>query len=205
MGKGTKKIVFSIIGIIVAAVFVVVLYYLISEGKLQSSGESSANQSEVQKLLEKDLDASYPETPGELVKLYWRYNKCIYNNVAGNEKNTKGILKQIRKFYDTELLDGEGNSWDEMLKKVQKEQKEYKKKNRTISTYVVQPNSTVQYADLGGKESAAVMSGVLTKEKSKRSQTYEKFICRKDQDGKWRILGWKQTNDANDIAFLGDK
>lgn len=203
MGKGTKKIVFSLFGIIVAAVCVVVLYYLISEGKLESSGISTANESEVQKLLEKDIDTSYPETPAEVVKLYWRYNKCIYNN-AGGEKNTKGLLKQIRKFYDTELLEGEGNSWDEMLKQVKNEQAEYAKKKRTISTYVVQPNSTVQYADLDGKESAAVMSGVLTKEKSKRLQVYEKFICRKDQDGRWRILGWKQTKDANDIAYLGD-
>lgn len=203
MGKGTKKIVFSLFGIIVVAVCVVVLYYLISEGKLESSGISTANESEVQKLLEKDIDTSYPETPAEVVKLYWRYNKCIYNN-AGGEKNTKGLLKQIRKFYDTELLEGEGNSWDEMLKQVKNEQAEYAKKKRTISTYVVQPNSTVQYADLDGKESAAVMSGVLTKEKSKRLQVYEKFICRKDQDGRWRILGWKQTKDANDIAYLGD-
>lgn len=205
MGKGTKKIVFSLVGIIVAAVCVVVLYYLISEGKLESSGNTAADESEVQKLLEKDLDTSYPETPAEVVKLYWRYNKSIYNKAAGNEKNTKGLLKQIRKFYDTELLEGEGNSWDEMLKQVQKEQKEYKKKKRTISTYVVQPNSTVPYADLDGKEGATVMSGVLTKEKSKRRQVYEKFVCRKDQDGKWRILGWKQTKDANDIAYLGDK
>lgn len=204
MGKGTKKIVFSLFGIIVAAVCVVVLYYLISEGKLESSGKSAADESEVQKLLEKDIDTSYPETPAEVVKLYWRYSKCIYNN-AGGEKNTKGLLKQIRKFYDTELLEGEGNSWEEMLKQVKNEQAEYAKKKRTISTYVVQPNSTVQYADLEGKEGAAVMSGVLTKEKSKRSQVYEKFICRKDQDGKWRILGWKQTKDANDIAYLGDK
>lgn len=203
MGKGTKKIVFSLFAIIVAAVCVVVLYYLISEGRLESSGISAANESEVQKLLEKDIDTSYPETPAEVVKLYWRYNKCIYNN-AGGEKNTKGLLKQIRKFYDTELLEGEGNSWDEMLKQVKNEQAEYAKKKRTISTYVVQPNSTVQYADLDGKESAAVMSGVLTKEKSKRLQVYEKFICRKDQDGRWRILGWKQTKDANDIAYLGD-
>ncbi|MDE6850930.1 MAG: hypothetical protein K2J67_00360 [Lachnospiraceae bacterium] len=203
MGKGTKKIIFSLIGIVAAAVCVVVLYYLISEGKIGKSSNSAATESEVQKLLDKDNDTVYPETPTEVVKLYWRYNKCLYNS-SMNDKKLEGMLKQLRKFYDAELLEGEGNSWDDMLAQVKKDQSSYAKKERTIASYTVQPNSTVQYAELDGRECATVISGVLTKEKSKRSQVYEKFMCRKDEDGRWRILGWQQTVDANEIAYLGD-
>lgn len=203
MKKETKKIVFSLTGIVFAAVFAVVLFYLISEGKLSSSGNSAATATEVNKLLEKDLDAGYPETPTEVVKLYWRYNKCIYNS-SMNDKNMKAMLKQFRKFYDEELLAGEGNSWDDMLKQLKEDQKEYAKKERKIASYTVQPNSTIQTAKLDDKECATVIAGVLTKEKSKRSQVYEKFMCRKDADGKWRILGWEQTVDADEISYLGD-
>lgn len=204
MKKGTKKIIFSLIGIIAAAVCVVVLYYLISEGKIGASGNSTAADSEVQKLLKKDNDTAYPETPTEVVKLYWRYNKCIYNS-SMNDKNLQGMLKQLRKFYDAELLEGEGNSWDDMLEQVKKDQGSYLKKERKIASYVVQPNSTIQRAELDGRECATVISGVLTKEKSKRDQVYEKFICRKDESGRWRILGWQQTTDVNEIAYLGEK
>lgn len=204
MKKGTKKILFSLIGIVVAAVCVVLLYYLISEGKIGASGNSTATDSEVQKLLKKDNDTAYPETPTEVVKLYWRYNKCIYNS-SMNDKNLQGMLKQLRKFYDAELLEGEGNSWDDMLEQVKKDQGSYLKKERKIASYVVQPNSTIQRAELDGRECATVISGVLTKEKSKRDQVYEKFICRKDEDGRWRILGWQQTTDVNEIAYLGEK
>ncbi len=204
MGKGMKKIVFSLIVIIAAAVCVVVLYYLISEGKIGGAGNSAATESEIQKLLDKDNDTKYPETPTEVVKLYWRYNKCLYNN-AMNDKELQGIVKQLRKFYDTELLEGEGNSWDDMLGKIKEDRESYAKKDRKIASYAVQPNSTVQYAELDGRECATVISGVLTKEKSKRSQVYEKFMCRKDEDDRWRILGWQQTTDANEIGYLGEK
>ena len=201
MAKGTKKIIFSLIGIVVAAVCVVVLYYLISERKIGSTGNSAATESEVQKLLEKDNDTTYPETPTEVVKLYWRYNKCIYNS-SMDDKDLQGLVKQLRKFYDEELLAGDGNSWDDMLKQVKKDQASYFKKERTIASYAVQKNSTVKSAELDGRECATVISGVLTKEKSKREQVYEKFMCRKDKDGRWRILGWQQTTDADEIANL---
>lgn len=201
MARGTKKIIFSLIGIVIAAVCVVVLYYLISERKIGGSGNSGATESEVQKLLDKDNDTTYPETPTEVVKLYWRYNKCIYNT-SMNDKNLEGMVKQLRNFYDEELLAGEGNSWDDMLDQVKEDQASYLKKERKIASYVVQKNSTIQSAELDGRECATVISGVLTKEKSKREQVYEKFMCRKDENGRWRILGWQQTTDENEIAYL---
>ncbi|MDE6568844.1 MAG: hypothetical protein K2K70_14105 [Lachnospiraceae bacterium] len=201
MEKGTKKIIFSLIGIVVVAVCVVVLYYLISERKIGVSGNSVATESEVQKLIEKDNDTAYPETPTEVVKLYWRYNKCIYNS-SMKDKELQELLKQLRKFYDEELLAGEGNSWDEMLKQVKKDQTSYLKKEKKIASYAVQKNSTVQKAELDGRECATVVAGVVIKEKSKRDQTYEKFMCRKDQNGKWRILGWQNTTDEDEIASL---
>lgn len=203
MKKETKKVVFSFLGVACVAVFAVVLFYLISQGKLGSSGNSAATASEVEKLLEKDNDTVYPETPTEVVKLYWRYNKCIYNS-SMNDKKMQGMLKQLRKFYDAELLEGEGNSWDEMLEQVRKDQQSYLKKERKIARYTVQQSSTVQYAEVDGRECATVISGVLTREKSKRNQVYEKFICRKDEEGRWRILGWQQTTDKDEIAYLGE-
>lgn len=201
MAKGTKKIIFSLIGIVVAAVCVVVLYYLISERKIGTTGNSAATESEVQKLLDKDNDTTYPETPTEVVKMYWRYNKCIYNS-SMNDKDLQGLVKQMRKFYDEELLAGDGNSWDDMLKQVKKDQKSYLKKDRKIASYAVQKNSKIQTAKLEDRECATVISGVLIKEKSKRDQIYEKFMCRKDENGRWRILGWQQTTDADEIADL---
>lgn len=203
MNKMTRKILFALIGIIIVAVLIVVVYYMLIQGKLTSSRNSATSSTEIEKLLDKDLDDKYPETPTEVIKLYWRFNKCLYNYSMSDE-NFEELLKQLRKMYDEEFLALEDNSWDNMLANLKKDKAAYEKKKQVISTYTVQQNSTVQYGDLDGAEGATVISGVLLKEKSKRKQTYEKFICRRDDDGKWRILGWEQTTDEDEIAVLGD-
>ena len=153
--------------------------------------------------MSKDLDNGYPETPTEVLKLYWRYNKCLYNTTLTDKEYNK-LLKQLRKLYDAELLDVKDNAWEKMYKRLAKEQKSYKKKEQTISTYVVQPAGSIEYTTINKRECATVITGTLTKAKQKRMQIYEKFLCRKDAKGKWRILGWEQTTDKEEIATLGD-
>ena len=136
-------------------------------------------------------------------QLYWRYNKCLYNTTLTDKEYNK-LLKQLRKLYDTELLDVKDNAWEKMHKRLAKERKSYKKKEQTISTYVVQPAGSIEYTTINKRECATVITGTLTKAKQKRMQIYEKFLCRKDAKGKWRILGWEQTTDKEEIATLGD-
>lgn len=203
MNKMTRKITVAFVGIVCVAALILVLYNMLVQGKLTSSRDAATTSTEISKLLEKDLDDRYPDTPTEVVKLYWRLNKCMYNS-SMSDKNFEGLLKQLRKLYDEELLAEEDNSWDQMLKNFKKDKNEYNKKKRTISNYTVQQNSTVQYGDLDGKEGATVITCTLMKEKSDRKQTYEKFICRKDEQGKWRILGWEQVTDEKEISVLGE-
>ena len=91
-----------------------------------------------------------------------------------------------------------------MSDNLKKDQASYIKEKKTISSYMVQKNSTIQSGKIDGKECATVISAAMTKKKSDRTQTYEKFLCRKDDAGKWKIMGWEQTSDAGEIALLGD-
>lgn len=204
MDKKTQKILFAFVSMLFVAAIVVVFYYLLSEGKINLSKQQSKSSSkEVEKLMAKDVDNAYPETPTEVVKLYWRYNKCIYNN-ALSDKEFDGLLEQLRLLYDEELLALDENSEKNMAKNLKKDQASYAKEKKTISSYMVQKNSTIQTGTVNGKECATVISAAMTKKKSERKQTYEKFLCRKDDDGRWKIMGWEQTSDAGEIALLGD-
>ena len=184
-----KKIGITFVALVCLAVVVLTIFYMISNGKISGSRESKSSTTEVDKLMSKDLDNGYPETPTEVLKLYKEYNK---------------LLKQLRKLYDAELLDVKDNAWEKMHKRLAKERKSYKKKEQTISTYVVQPAGSIEYTTINKRECATVITGTLTKAKQKRMQIYEKFLCRKDAKGKWRILGWEQTTDKEEIATLGD-
>lgn len=186
-----KKIGITFVALVCLAVVVLTIFYMISNGKISGSRESKSSTTEVDKLMSKDLDNGYPETPTEVLKLYWRYNKCLYNTTLTDKEYNK-LLKQLRKLYDAELLDVKDNAWEKMYKRLAKEQKSYKKKEQTISTYVVQPAGSIEYTTINKRECATVITGTLTKAKQKRMQIYEKFLCRKDAKGKWRILGWER-------------
>lgn len=198
-----KKVGITFVALVCLAVVVLTIFYMISNGKISESRESKSSTTEVDKLMSKDLDNGYPETPTEVLKLYWRYNKCLYNTTLTDKEYDK-LLKQLRKLYDAELLDVKDNAWEKMRERLAKEQKSYKKKEQTISTYVVQPAGSIEYKTIDQRECATVITGTLTKAKQKRMQIYEKFLCRKDAKGKWRILGWEQTTDKEEIATLGD-
>lgn len=204
MDKKTKKIIGTFTVMVCAAALILGGYYMLSRGKLGKMRDTSSTSTEVEKLLAKDLETKYPETPTEVVKLYWRYNKCMYNRDM-QDKEFQGLLKQLRKLYDAELLDMKENSWENMLNQFEKDRSEYLKKDRVITTYAVQPNSTVQYNTVDGKERAVVIAGAVVKVKSKREQVYEKFICQKDSDGNWKILGWSQTTDKDEISLVTNK
>lgn len=204
MNKSKKKIVFAFVGLLCAAAAILVVYYLITQGRLGGVRSGKDSSTEVQKLLEKDLETKYPGTPTEVVKLYWRFNKCIYNTPV-SDKQLEELLKQMRIIYDEEMLALDENSWDNMLANVKKDTEEYQKNEQKISAYTVQQNSTVKYNKIDGRECATVITGTNLKRKDKREQTYEKFLCRKDSGGSWRIVGWEQTSNEDEISTLGEK
>lgn len=205
MNKNKKKVLFSVLAMLVAAALVLFVFYLISQGKLGSYQSKEQATSEVDTLLKKDLKTKYPETPTEVVKYYWRLNKCIYNNSL-SDKEMQELLDQLRILYDDELLAMKENSRDEMMQQMQKDKKKFSDQKQVISTYIVQKNSKVTYNTIDQRECATVITGTLmkVKNKSQRKQIYENFLCRKDSKGKWRILGWKQTTDQKEISSLGD-
>ena len=77
----------------------VAVYYYISSTDGDNANEKTEPGTEVEKLLAKDLDTKYPETPVEVLKLYWRFNKCMYNDKM-SDSEFEGLLKQLRKLYE---------------------------------------------------------------------------------------------------------
>ena len=68
MDKQKKKIVTAFVLMLCAAAVVLVVYYVITR-QSKDTGEEKEPGTEVEKLLVKDLDTKYPETPAEVVKL----------------------------------------------------------------------------------------------------------------------------------------
>lgn len=192
MDKMTKKILGAFTAIIVIAAVILAGYFLLNKQANKKAEENVLPTTEVGKILAKDLEIKYPETPTEVVKLYWRISRCIYNNET-SEKDTEALLKQLRKLYDDEFLKDEKNTYENMLKNLKSDKEKRNDEGQVFVSSNVQKNDTLEVVKMDGGESTAVMTATLIKGKEKSTKVYENFICRKNGEGDWKILGWQQV------------
>lgn len=194
MDKNKKKVTSAFFIMLVIAALAVTGYYVINKKITQDAeGEVKLPNTEYGKLLAKDLDTAYPKTPTEVVKLYWRLNQCMYNESDLSDSDFEGLLKQLRKLYDDEFLGQSDNSWDKMLKNFKSDKEKYKSNKQKISSYMVQDNDDVKFGEESGKDCAILYTSTLVKKGSDRVRLYEKFMCRRDSSGNWKILGWSNA------------
>ena len=192
MDKMAKKILIVFVVLVAAAVLIFAGVRVYQQKETQESGQTALPKTEVGKLLAKDLDLEYPGTPTEVVKMFWRLNKCIYNTNM-KEKDRKALYLQLRKLYDEELLKQKGNSEKDMYNALKKDIQKFDDNKNFISSYIVEEDDQVDYAQVDGKDEATLVASVLqTSKKSKTTESYAKYICRKDSKGRWKILGWQQ-------------
>lgn len=192
MNKKSKKLVGAFSAILVVAAIILAGYFMINKQAQKRAEKKILPTTEVGKILAKDLDTKYPETPTEVVKMYWRITSCIYNKSMSDADFDK-VLTQNRKLYDDEFLNDSNNSFEKMKNRLKKDIKKRDDNKENFSAYIVQKNDTVKVSEVDGKEYATIISSLLIKQKGGTSKVYENFMCRRDADGKWKILGWEQT------------
>ncbi len=201
MKKSSRKVLIAFFVMVIVAALVLVGFYMLSKSGEEEGAESGLPSTEVEKLLAKDLELKYPETPSEVVKLYWRINKCMYNDNAEkklSDEEFEALLKQLRMLYDEEFLSVEENSWDNMLKNIIEDKKAFLDKERMISSCIVQEDKDVKYGTIDGEEGATIYVDILEAEGEKSVRSRGEFICRKDSSGKWKILGWEQVANSEE-------
>lgn len=193
MDKGKKKVLQTIIFMVVVAGIILAIYFKLSTATKDTDGKALATEAD--KLIAKDISNSYPGTPREVLKLYCRIIKCFYNDGL-NEDKVEKLADQLRILFDDELL--ENNPRQSYIKNLKADIKDYRERDKIITSYTVQNSSSVRYSTVEKQEYATIIAEILVKEKSKYTKIYEEFILRKDNNNKWRILGWKVTSSGEE-------
>ena len=184
MKNGVK----SIVVVVVCAALCLGYYYYLTQ---KDSGKEQ-ELSEVEMVVSKDLEKSYPKTAREVVKFYNRILSCYYS-----QDYTQGQLEQMteqaRFLMDEELK--ENNPQKNYLQAVQAEVDSFEEDKKSISNITVEGSKEVEYKTKNGRDYAYVDVSYFMKsnkkgQKSGRvSQTY---ILRKDENSNWKILGLYQ-------------
>lgn len=186
---GKKKgIAATVIGMVLIVGIILVAFLFL--GRKEDSTPAPGEMEEVDSILSRNLSEDYPATPREVVRLYGRIMKCLFAESYSDEEFSK-LSDMLRELYDEELL--AKNPKEELELRLENEVKEYKDAYKEISHYVVESSSSAQTSRMEGQEYINLKVDFLIWEKGKYNKTYEEFTLRQAADGKWKILGWRQT------------
>ena len=187
VAKKRRSIVTFSFVICLVAVAIGGYYQIMKRQKLQS--EVKTPTTELEKLIAKDLEIGYPETPTEVMKLWGRLNQCIYNTNMSDEEFDQ-LLSQMRAMYSTDLL--EVNSEEQQREKLKAEVEQFKDDKKKIVSYSAETGASVQYKTINDRECAYIkISYFMNTGGRSYAKTFQDFILVKQND-RWKILGFKE-------------
>lgn len=185
----------GVISIIVTCVILVAViggfaFYLTH--KSQTRAEEEVESTQVQKVLQKDLEKNYPPTPKEVVKYFAEITRCFYNEEYSEDDLDKMAAK-IQELYDAELV--ANKSQEDYLQDLRSEIADMKEQKSTIYSYELSASTDVYYFTEQDYECARLYCLFNVKQGSSTVASMEQFVLRKDEAGHWKILGWDLAND----------
>ncbi len=182
-----KIIMFCFIMCLVIAGALIAYYQFMRRQHSQQAEKTPST--EVEKLIAKDIENGYPDSPTEVMKLWGRITQCLYNNAGGDD--VEKLVQQIRVMYSSELL--EQNQEKAHLDKVKTELDNFRENKIKILNYSVDAGSNVQYKTVNNRECAYIcFSSILTQKKRGYMKMYQDFILAKE-DGKWKVIGFQEV------------
>ena len=173
----------GIVIIVICAALCLGYYYYLSH---RSPAEELA-LTELQQVENKDLDRSYPTTPREVVQFYNRILLCLYNQDLEID-DIEVLAGQAQILMDEELL--EQNPADMYIFSLRDELEEYEEDGKQILSTTISSSREVEYKTVNGDECAYVDSTYYIKGKKDSGRAKQTYILRKDENGRWKILGY---------------
>ncbi len=185
--KRKRKVLAGVIVILAAAVLVFGFFVYVNK-KNGTKPPESTQVSEVDKVLLRDLDHSYPPTPKEVLKYYSDITVCFYSEGLEEEQLKKLAIK-ARELYDDELR--ADKTEEEYIEDLKKDILEFNAKGIVVSGYSLSSSTDVEFFSQDGFEIARLYANYRLRQGSGYVYTTEVFILRKDaDDGHWKIYGW---------------
>lgn len=187
--KGAKG---AIILVVLAAMLLAYYFYLSNHSKAVQAGAAEDTITPVQNVLLRNLESNYPPTPKEVVKYYSELTQCFYNEEL-TDKEIEQLAARAKELYDDEL--NENNEDGQYLMDLREDIENFNSQSIRISSYALPASTDVDYFTEGDRECARIYCTYCIRQDSHMSYSREIFVLRKDDDGRWKILGWDLAPD----------
>ena len=191
MRRGTKTL--TVFAVMVIAAFAL-YYYLVN--KVERS-EPEVETTVVQDVLLRNLETNYPATVREVIKYYNEIISCYYNE-APTEEELAALSEKAMELYDAELADYQ--SEEMYLQELKKEIAGYDSNDVVLSHTALSSSTAVEYYTHNGRECAQIRCIYTMRQKVNLKTIRELYVLRKDDSGRWKILGWTTSDDETQKA-----
>lgn len=175
-----------VVGIAIACILLICGGFYLFSQNLNSGNPDQLT--EVQKIVVKDLKNDYPETPREVVKFYNRIMQAYHTENLKKEDLGK-LVDQMMLLWDKDLL--AKNSRDSYYAEVTADIKLYKQLKKSIMSITIADSKDVVEItdDRNGDKLAFVDTTYFVNTDGKFTNSHMRVGLRKDEDGKWKIIG----------------
>ncbi|MCR4586786.1 MAG: hypothetical protein K5682_00115 [Lachnospiraceae bacterium] len=181
----SKRVTRTGLLLIAMAVAVVAYFYHLTNRAPVKTVEAVATP--VQELLLKDYESNYPQTPKEVLKAYNNIMQVCYNQQCSDEELVE-LADLTLLFFDQELAEANPNYYDTLKNDVTT----YRENDCKISSYSLSAATDVDYY-IKDNFSFARLSCIYNIRISTQVTSYKQiYLLRKDDDGHWKIYGWKR-------------
>lgn len=176
---------------IILAGLLVGFYFYLSHKMERTAGEE-VTVSQTQRVLARNLEINYPPSPREVIKYYSEITQCFYNEEHSQEE-LEELAMRIQRLYADEL--SANQTKEEYLDSLKSEIAAMKKNKQVISSYSPSASTDVEYYTQDGSEWAKIYCLYNIRKETSILTTNEVFLLQKDEDGHWKIYGWKLAEE----------
>ena len=186
MRKGPKSA--AVLAVMVITVFA--LYYYLVNKVERSSPEVETTA--IQDVLLRNLETDYPATVREVIKYYNEIMSCYYSESPTDEE-LKDLADKALELYDTELVNFQ--SEEMYLADLKTEIAGFASSGTVLSHVALSSSTAVDYFTYNGRECAQIRCIDTMRQKTSMMTIKEIYVLRKDDNGRWKILGWTPAED----------
>lgn len=163
-------------------------FYISNKPSTIDSTQKAITDQELAALTATDIQANYPSSPREVLKLYSRISKAYYRK-GTSEQDIEALGRQARLLFDDELKNKQSDS--EFLKALKADVSNYNDLDRYISDYTVGSAADIEYKTIDNRQYAIGVVRYYIREGSKLSTVYYSYKLRQSNNGDWKILYWE--------------
>ena len=158
----------------------------------KKSDEDNMVLNKVQRITTDNLEMYYPENERKVVSKYYEIMEVLYEETYSDDEEVK-MIEQLSLLYDEELLMNQVDLVSQMKDDISQK----KTDGYSIVAYNVPGDSDdVTFFNKDGRSCAGMEVSVNIRNGTRTEFYQYTYILRKDDEGKWKILGW-QLEDKN--------